>query len=131
VQAAKNIASANDDDHLDAKLANLANLLRHILHCFGNGYRSPFPAERFTTELEQYAAVFGALGFFFHGCTVEMRRRVVTASRQDVNQHGRIATVSKTSRSRSTGLFWKRRGARPYSITRPRSRRPGSGQSGG
>jgi len=31
--------------------------------------------------------------------TVEMRRRVVTASRQDVNQLGRIATVSKTSRS--------------------------------
>src|SRR6266850_3580969 len=49
----------------------------------------PSPPSASPLSLSSTRLYLGRLDSFFMAATVEMRRRVVTASRQDVNQHGK------------------------------------------
>ena len=57
-QAAKNIAATDDDDDLDAELAHLANLSRHVVDRFRADADAGLASQRFATQLEQDTAIF-------------------------------------------------------------------------
>src|SRR5205814_10364932 len=57
-QAAKNIAATDDDDDLDAELAHLADLARHVVDRFRTDADARLASQRFATQLEQDAAIF-------------------------------------------------------------------------
>ena len=59
LEPAKNIAAADDDDHLHAEVAQLGDLARHVGNGLGTDAEALLTAERLTGEFEQDAFEFG------------------------------------------------------------------------
>src|SRR5205085_4520858 len=62
-KAAENIATTNDDDNLDAQLANFPNLFGHVLDRFGSNAHAAIAAEGLAAQFQEDPAVFGLAVF--------------------------------------------------------------------
>src|SRR5262245_66239799 len=57
-QAAEDVAPADDDDDLDAELANFTDLAGHVVNGFRANTDARLASQRLATELEQNATIF-------------------------------------------------------------------------
>ena len=84
-QAAENVPAADDNHHLHAQFAHLADLLGHVLHRLGTDAHAAFASERLAAQLDQHTGKFGRFGRCHAGdCGARNIGSFLTAGRREV-----------------------------------------------